>query len=140
MKFITTVKNKIHKWREQRFLRKHGCVSWDMYNRLYDPDYDIRASRVKDYYHGYPYWHVFDNYNHFCYEKLADYGPGGVFYGFHRMQAWCNDSIKHKFRMDGLRLFKIENEWHINELSGGDKMVFAFENERDYAWFMLKWS
>jgi len=37
-------------------------------------------------------------------------------------------------------LFKIENEWHINELGGGDRMVFAFENERDHAWFMLKWS
>lgn len=140
MKFLTTVKNKIHKWQEQRFLRKHGCVSWDMYNRLYDPDYNARATVLRDFYHGYPYWHVFDNYNHFCYKILGDYGPGGVFYGFNRMQAWCDTNIKHKFRIDGLRLFKNQNEWHLNELSGNDKIVFAFENERDYAWFMLKWS
>lgn len=140
MKLLSTVKTRFCNWREQRFLRKHGCDSWDQYHRVYDPDYNPRADKLRDYYHGYPYSHVFNNYDHFCYEILADYGPGGSFHGFHRMQAWCNDNTKHKFRIDGLRLFKVENEWCINELGGGDRMVFAFENERDYVWFMLRWS
>ena len=140
MEIVSTVKNKIHSWRERRFLRKHGCRTWDHYHRVYDSDYNARATTLRDFYHGYPYWHVFDNYDHFCYETLADYGPGGVFFGLHRMLAWCKDNTKHKFRIDGLRLFKIQNEWHINEIGGEDMMVFAFKDERDYAWFMLRWS
>ena len=140
MKLLSTVKNKICSWREERFLRKHGCRSWDQYYKVYDPDYNARASKLQDFYHGYPYWHVFDNYSHYCYNLIGDYGPGGLMYGFRRMQVWCDTNIKHRFRMDGLRLFRIQNEWHINEIGGEDKMVFAFKDERDYAWFMLRWS
>jgi hypothetical protein len=114
-----------------------------MYNRLYDPDYNARESKLRDFYHGYPYWHVFDNYDHFCYKIIEDYGPGGLIWGFHRMQAWCKDNTKHKFRMDELRVSQFDNEWQVNEICeifGEDRMVFAFEDERDYAWFMLRWS
>jgi len=140
MKIVSAAKNRIHNWQERRFLRKNGCRSWNEYYRVYDPDYNIRADKLRDYYHGYPYWHVFDNYNHYCYKVLADYGPGGLIYGFHYIRDWCKDNTKHKFRMDGLRVYQFDNEWHINELSGEDRMVFAFKDERNYAWFMLRWS
>jgi len=140
MQLVSNVKTKIHNWQERRFLRKHGCRSWNQYHRVYDPDYSAKATTLRDFYHGYPYWHVFDNYNHFCYKLTGDYGPGGLIYGFHHMDVWCDDNTKHKFRIDGLRLFKNQNEWHINEISGEDRMVFAFKDERDYAWFMLRWS
>ena len=140
MELLSTVKTRFCNWRERRFLRKHGCCSWDHYHRVYDPDYNLRAGVLRDFYHGYPYRHVFDNYDHFCYEMIEDYGPGGSFDGFHRMSAWCKDNTKHNFRIDSLRLTKIQNEWHINELSGEDRIVFAFKDERDYVCFMLRWS
>lgn len=140
MEIVSTVKNKIHSWRERRFLRKHGCRSWWEYNRKHDLDFDLRANNLADSYHGYPYRHVFDHYNHYCYKLLADYGPGGLIYGFHRMEVWCKDNIKHKFRIDAIRLSKIQNEWHINELSGEDRVVFAFKDKRDFLWFQLRWS
>jgi hypothetical protein len=83
---------------------------------------------------------VFDSYDHFCYKLRGDYGPGGLIYGFHHMEVWCDDNTKHKFRTDGLRLFKNQNEWHINEIGGEGRVVFAFKDERDYVWFMLRWS
>lgn len=140
MELVSNLKTRFYNWRERRFLRKHGCCSWDQYHRVYDPDHNPRGSTLRDFYHGYPCRHVFENYNHFCYNLIADYGPGGRIYGFHRMEVWCDDNIKHKFRKDGIRLAKFQNEWHINEISGEDRIVFAFENERDYAWFMLRWS
>lgn len=140
MEFLSAVKTRFRNWREWRFLCKHGCITWDQYHKVYDPDHSGRATTLRDFYHGYPYWRVFDNRSHFCYDFIADYGPGGLIWGFHRMQAWCKDNTKHKFRMDGLRVSKFHNEWQVNEITGGDRIVFAFKDERDYVWFMLRWS
>lgn len=52
---IKYLKQKYLDWKEHRFLKKHGCVDRAHYERKYDPDYNPRATRVKDYYHGYPY-------------------------------------------------------------------------------------
>ena len=146
---LTTIKQRYKAWKERRFLKKHGCSSWKEYNRIYDPDYDIRASRVKDYYHGYPYWHVFERSNHYCYQLLYDYGPGGHRYGYHDIIDWCEENTKGKHRIDFLRVWRqtgidVNGQHHpelwINEIGGGDHIFVAFKEERDYTWFMLRWS
>lgn len=139
---LSELLEKHEQWKHRRFLKKHGCETWDQYNRFYDPDYNLSASRVQDYYHGYLYWHIFDNDDHYCYRELADYGPGGSVYGFHKIDAWCKENLKNKFRLDYLRVHRDyhDNQWTINELGGQDRVFIAFKDERDYIWFMLKYS
>lgn len=127
-------------WSEYRFLRKHGCTTRKEYNRKYDPDYNCRATRIADYYHGYPYVYCFEDEHHFAYAHIADYGPGGVRWGFHDINDWCEQHLTHKFRMDGHRVYKYFNdEWAINEIGGGDYIFAAFKSEVDYLHFRLRW-
>jgi hypothetical protein len=113
-----------------------------------DPDYNIRATKITDYYHGYPYWHVFENRDHYCYKLLYDYGPGGHRYGYHDIVEWCEKNIKHKHRLDFLRVFQQtpigldgpgKPEWWINEIGGGDHIFIAFKDPKDLLWFTMKW-
>jgi hypothetical protein len=67
MGIIEKVKQKYLDWREKRFLKKHGFKTRSQYERFHDPDYNIRAPRIKDYYHGYPYIHRFDDREHTIY-------------------------------------------------------------------------
>ena len=139
---LTTIKQRYKQWKDQRFLKKHGCASWDDYHHRYDPDCNISATRVKDYYHGYPYWHVFERSEHYCYKLLYDHGPGGFRYGYHDIIDWCQEHTKGKPRTDFLRVLNAPataNQWEINEIGGGDHIFIAFKEKKDYHWFLLKW-
>jgi hypothetical protein len=143
LQFLNYLRSRIKFWRDNRFLKRHGCDTWKEYYHRFDPDCNIRASRVKDYYHGYPYWHVIDNHGHHCYNLLYDYGPGGHRYGYHDILDWCETNCQDKHRADFMRVIKCPataNEWETNELGGKDYMFVAFKNERDYFMFMLKWA
>jgi hypothetical protein len=140
---LTFIKSKYKDWKNARFLKKHGCATWEQYHHGFDPDRNIVASRVADFYFGYPYWHVVENRDHYMYRLLYDYGPGGYRYGYHDVVDWCKENIKHKHRTDLLRAMKYpstSDQWEINELGGGDYLFFAFKNERDYLWFLMRWS
>ena len=140
--FLTFCQAKIKHWRDQRFLKKHGCKTWEQYNRQYDPDYNIRASRVVDFYHGYKYWLPIENHNHLAYywEVHSD--------GMYVLNEWCKENFQGKFRFDFLRVHKQtpyglngpeDSEWWINELGGSDYIFFACQEEQDLLWFSLKW-
>lgn len=138
-----TLKEKYRQYKDRCFLKKHGCENWRQYNHRYDPDYNYRANRIVDYYHGYPYVYCFENRDHFAYQLLYDYGPGGVRYGYYDIIEWCEKNLTDKFRMDYHRAIKAPNtayQWEINELGGGDYIFAAFKNQQDYIWFMLRWS
>lgn len=140
--FANMLSAAVKKRRETRFLKKHGCETWDEYNRRYDPDILHRATRIRDYYHGYPYVYCVENSNHYAYQLLHDYGPGGYRYGYDEIVDWCKEHIKYKHRTDCHRVFRAPstaNEWEINEIGGLDYLFFAFQDERDYNWFMLRW-
>lgn len=146
---IDSIKETYKYYRDRAFLKKHGCETWDEYNRRYDPDYNIRATRIKDIYHGYPWVYCFENREHFAYTLLYDYGPGGCHYGYNDIISWCNDNLSDKFRFDGHRVHKQtpignngveDSEWFINEISGGDYIFAAFKSESDYLWFLLRWT
>lgn len=133
-------------WRDRKFLDRHNCDTWEEYHRVYDPDYDPRASRIRDYYHGYPYVYCFENLGHYSYKLIYDYGPGGIRHGFNEIQQQVKNSAKHKVRFDFLRVHKqgangnVEEEWWINEIGGEDFLFVAFKNEQDYLMFMLRWA
>jgi len=136
------VKEKYAAWKEARFLKKHGCDDREQYDYRFDPDRNVRASRVADYFHGYDYVSCCESRSHYAYTLLYDYGPGGIRYGFDEMHQWCKEHCQEKFRVDYLRVIKYPstgNKWEINELGGGDHVFFAFKNKEDYFIYTLKW-
>jgi hypothetical protein len=129
------LKQKYLDWREKRFLKKHGCENRAQYERMYDPDYNIRATRVKDYYFGYPYVHCFTDRDHTAY--FVDLG----WCGMPVIHQWCKENLKDKFRIDFLQVLKdsYTDEWEVNGIGGGDYYFIAFKNESDMIWFKLRW-
>jgi len=132
---VEKIKDSYLNWKEKLFLKKHGCENRAQYERRYDPDYNIRATRVKDYYHGYPYVHCVTDRDHTIY--FWDLGWCGTTV----IHSWCKENLKGKFRIDCLRVIKdrYTNEWEVNELGGGDYYFIAFKDESDMMWFKLRW-
>ena len=134
---LNTIKNSYRKWKEQRFLKKHGCETWEQYDRKYDPDVHHRSTRIKAFYHGYPYVYCFEDHKHEIY--FWDLGYDGTFV----VDKWCKENLKDKFRLDFHRAMKAPGtayEWEINELGGGDYVFFACKDPRDYTLFLLRWT
>lgn len=139
---ITYFKTKLNDWKERRFLKKHKCNSWEQYNHRFDPDRNQRASRVKDYYHGYNNWVAIEDTNHKVYYWDVAYD------GIYVLSEWCKENFKGKFRFDFLRVHKQtpyglngpeDSEWWINELGGSDYIFFACKEPEDMFLFKLKW-
>jgi hypothetical protein len=132
---VDNIKTKYHSWQENRFLKKHGCESWKQYHRKYDSDFNIRASEIPWIYFGYPYVYCFEDRQHEVY--YWDIAIDGAFI----ITEWCEENLKNKFRFDFHRVVKdTHGNWVINELGGGDYIFAAFKDERDYTYFLLKWS
>lgn len=147
-KLYDALKRRYNAWKDRRFLKKHGCENWKQYYRRYDPDYNYRANRIVDYYHGYSYVYCFENHDHFAYTEVFNHGPGGVRYGNDDIEDWCTENLTDKFRGDFHRVFRQtsignngveESEWWINDIGGGDYMFIAFKSEQDYIHFLLRW-
>lgn len=137
------IKARIRKWKAERKLKRSGYTSWEQYRRNRDPDLWPVASRVKDFYRGYPYVYCFEDRNHYAYELLYDYGPGGIRYGNDDIYDWLDKNAMFTSRLDVHRVIKYpstSNQWEFNDLGGGDYVFAAFKNERDYVHFLLRWS
>jgi hypothetical protein len=134
MNFITRY---YKEWSERRFLKKHGCETREQYDRKYDPDVVHRATRIKNFYHGYPYFCCFENHQHEVY--YWDLGIDGIYIA----DKWCKKNLKGKFRFDFHRVMRAPstaNEWEVNELGGGDHIFFACQDPKDYTLFLLRWA
>lgn len=143
MKFIRRIKAFIRKYKAERKLEKSGYKSWDVYRRMRDPDVVYYANRVKDFYQGYKFVHCIENRNHYAYELLYDYGPGGIRYGADDIYDWMDKTARFKSRMDMHRVIRYPstaNEWEFNDMGGGDYIFVAFKDEKDYMLFLLRWS
>lgn len=136
-RYISLLRNKIKTWQDNRFLKKNGCETWKQYHYRNDPDVFYPATRIKDYYHGYPYVYCFENRQHEVY--YWDLGIDGTYI----VGNWCEENCKDKFRLDFHRAMNAPGtawEWHINELGGGDYIFAAFKDPKDYTWFLMRWS
>jgi hypothetical protein len=134
MNFITRY---YREWSERRFLKRHGCETREEYDHRYDPDIVHRASRVKNFYKGYPYVHCFEDRQHIIYHW--DLGYDGIWIA----TQWCKENLKGKYRFDFHRVIKepsTANEWEVNELGGGDYIFFACQDPKDFTLFLLRWS
>lgn len=139
--------NRIKAWfrkkRAERKLKKSGYDSWEHYRRNNDPNILWRATRVKDFYCGYKYVYCFEDRNHYAYDLLYDYGPGGIRYGNDDIYDWLDQHARFNSRMDMHRVIKYpstNNQWEFNDLGGGDYIFVAFKNEKDLTHFLLRWS
>lgn len=129
---VSKYKNMLDEWKHHRFLKKHGCRTQREYDLKYDAGYQPRADRIKHIYHGYSYFYFVPDTNTHAdyYEKVRI------------LEAWCDENCKEMFRGDWHRGFydRWQNDFVINEIGGGDVVVFAFKSEKDYLWFLLSCS
>lgn len=136
------LKARIRKWLACRKLKKSGFLTWRAYKHNTDPDVQKYAQCVEDFYPGYPYIFACPNPTHYAYELVADYGPGGLWFGYEEMNEWCHEKIRWNFRCDYHRV--LENRWsgkmELNDIGGYDIIYFAFKREQDFTHFLLRWS
>jgi hypothetical protein len=146
--FLDLLKKRIHRLRAlgrkikaERKLKKSGYRSWSHYKHNRDPDVERYANHIDDFYKGYPYIYACPNPNHYAYQHIADYGPGGTIYGFNEIEFWCHEKIRWNFRCDFHRVY--ENQWgkmELNDIGGYDTIFFAFKREQDFTHFLLRWA
>lgn len=135
-KMVLNLQQRYRDWQHQRLLKKYNLTQ-RQYDRLYDPDYNIRGRRLKrDMYHGYSYVHVMtrvpDSFQEWKYHFLVD-----------EMAKWCEENCQGKWRNDWHRIIEDvweEGEWEENGISGLDAMCFAFKDSRDFTIFCLRWA
>lgn len=123
-------------YRHAAYSKKHG-ITEDEYQWQNDPDRNVRATRIKDYYHGYPYQVIFTTSRG---DPWTRYGTW--LEGLSSIKDWCKETCDDKWRCDIHRVIKCPataNQWEMNEIGGGDALFFAFKSEHDCFLFKLKW-
>lgn len=138
---FNNLKQRYKDWQHQRYLKQRGWTQ-EAYERQTDPDFNYRASKVTDAYHGYSY--ILD---------VQSTGPlnhqfGDWMEGLTVVRDWCKENCKAKFREDIMRVYAQTpigtdgagvSEWWINDIGGQDVLFWAFKSEQDCMWFKLKW-
>ncbi len=141
--FFNNYKQKYLAEKRKQFLASHGCYTEEAYAKKIDTDTNQRATRITDWYCGYPYVMTFT-------DPLGDIWTkhGDWLQGLAVVNQWCKENLKHGYRYDIHRVISqgaigLDNvadyEWEINEIGGLDFVFFAFKDEADFLWFSLKW-
>ena len=121
--------------KNKRFLERHNCENWRQYRYHNDPDYNLRARRVRDMFHGYPYLYCFTDHKHMVYDW--DVHMDGIYV----LTQWCEKHCKDKFRFEHLRVVRYpDNEYYENGIGDTDHIFVGFKNPKDYTHFLLRWS
>lgn len=129
-----SLKSKWDFYRHAAFLKKKGWTE-EAYQKQTDPDYNYRATRIKDCYHGYYYIVVFE----------SSHGDPWTRYdtwidAYAAVEEWCKENCEDKWRTDIHRVIKdYWGNWELNDIAGGDVLFFAFKNDNDAFMFKLKW-
>jgi hypothetical protein len=124
------------KFQHERYLKKRGWTE-EEFQRIEDPDRNVRCSRVKDYYGGYQHIHSFTTTRTLPWTEFANWMDC-----YEQMNEWCKANCQGKFRSDILRVIKApstNNEWELNDIGGGDALFYAFKDSRDFTMFCLRW-
>lgn len=134
------LKQAVVDWRHHRFLKKHGCNSQRQYDLKYDIDHNIRATCIKDIYHGYPHVFPIRDYHHPVYKGK---GTSLCFpsYDYLELIEWCNNNCKGKWRHAWHMVIQnYSGEWEVNSIGGAYWIFFAFKDPKDASMFILKWA
>lgn len=143
MNVLTKVYCRYLLWKDNRFLKKHGCVNWKEYNHRFDPDINCSASAIESYYMNYPYVYVIKDPTPEAFQKYDDWLEGYV-----KLKNWCDNNCAGKWRSDVHRVYPnnfftgthTAKEYVMNDIGGYDFIFFAFKNEKDYLWFTMRWT
>jgi len=130
-------------YRHNMYLKKMGWTE-EAYQKQTDPLVNKTADRISYFYQGYKHHYVFTSARvrpFIDYETWMD--------AYVQINLWCEVNCKGRWREDihrvirqtGLDLNGNEHpEYFINEIGGGDALVYAFADSKDYTMFLLKWS
>jgi hypothetical protein len=130
------IQNRLEFRRHAAYLKKQGWTE-EQYQDINDPDRNIRASRIKDYYHGYPYFVVFESSRGDPWTRYPTWIDA-----YNAIQLWCRETCQDKWRSDIHRVIRAPataNQWELNDIGGGDALFFAFKSQEDCFIFRLKW-
>lgn len=127
---------------DRRFLKKNNCLTWKEYYYKNDPRIYLYADHVTHFYKGYKHISVFESS-----KNLADQ-YGDWLQGLTAIKEWCDKNCIGNWRQDIHRVYKqtgiglngsCKDEWFLSDIGGFDILFFAFNNERDYILFNLRW-
>lgn len=121
-------------YRHAAYLKKTGWTE-EQFQHFKDPDRNERASSISDYYHGYPYFIVFETSRGDPWTRYPTWIEG-----YDAIQSWCKENCKDKWRTDIHRVIKnYWGDWQLNDIGGGDALFFAFKSQEEAFMFKLKW-
>ncbi len=123
-------------YRHAAYLKEKNWTE-EQYQDYNDPDRNPRATRISDYYHGYPYFTVFESSRGDPWTRFETWIDA-----YSAIETWCKENCKDKFRSDIHRVIKTPstgNEWELNDIGGGDALFFAFKSQEDCFMFKLTW-
>ena len=142
MKLIESLNQWWEAYKHQRYLKKMGWTE-EAFKRRTDPRVVYQAQTVRQFYQGYLYTHIYDDCQSgpFLSKNWTDV--------YVEIDAWCRDNLIGAWRDDIHRVYEqhgigvdgtVTTELFINDIGPYDVLVYAFENERDYFMFALRWS
>jgi len=133
-KVANDMKGRLEFYRHAAFLKKKGWTE-EQYQDYTDPDRNIRASRIKDYYHGYPYIVMFTSSQGDPWTRYLSWLEA-----YAAIETWCKENCDSKWRTDIHRVIQDYcGNWELNDIGGGDTLFFAFKDVNDAFMFKLKW-
>ena len=131
---IKDLKSRWDFYRHAAYLKKMGWTE-EQYQDVNDPDKNLRASRVKDYYHGYPYIVIFESSQGDPWTRYPSWIDA-----YTAINTSCKENCAGKWQTDIHRAMKdYWDNWVLNDIGGRDVLFFAFKDINDACMFKLKW-
>lgn len=128
------LKNKWSFYRHAAYLKKMDWTE-EQYQDYNDPDRNPRASRIKDYYHGYTHLVAFESSQGDPWDRYPTWIDA-----YSAIEEWCKENCEDNWRTDIHRVIK--DYWgnlELNDIGGSDALFFAFKDVNDAFMFKLKW-
>ena len=142
MSILSNIKTAYQDMKTARLFKKHNVSTWSEYYLKFDPDHTHNGSTIREIFHGYPFVAEIN-------DTRALMGKTGTSWedGFLYLKQWLATECKGKARATIDRTVRTEHlyndgtklvDWVINAF-GEDSAFIAFQDERDYLIFLLKW-
>lgn len=131
---VFRIRARHRKRRIRKVLEDSGCRTWYEYHMIRDPNLNVDAKNVQEFYHGYilievPYSVVM---------QQPSYEQGFFADGTLEFRTWCKHNCEGKYRVHWHRT-RSDGKFDYFDGNGGEAVYVAFENETDAARFALTW-
>ena len=139
---LNKVKTAYQDTKAETLFKKHNVSTWTEYYLKFDPDYNKRANTIRTMFHGYPFIAEITEARALL-TNTCDNWKNGYDY----LRKWLATECRGKARATLDRTIRFEHlyndgtdlqDWGVNAF-GEDSVFVAFQDERDYLIFLLKW-